>query len=235
MQVSAEWLAPALTVLAGSNNAKDYCRRVTLDTQLGKGVVGTHLFALASTGRFHKIGSYGLYPFPDDLVFNQFEDNILSQTINRRRHVRENSPEGAKMIDLLASPAIKGDVPNGVLLSICSHGQGGDIEFETPDFSLTAFHNALGMFVAATGFNTVENTMDTAQNNALTERQFEILLGIVKGKTNLAISKEMMLSESSIKQETVKIFRSLGVSSRQQAAAKAKALGMVPEGSELIG
>ena len=64
----------------------------------------------------------------------------------------------------------------------------------------------------------------------LTERQLQILIGIAAGKTNMAIAKELILSESAIKQETVKIFRSLGVENRRQAAQKAIAMGLVPEG-----
>ena len=57
-----------------------------------------------------------------------------------------------------------------------------------------------------------------------------ILIGIAAGKTNMAIAKDLILSESAIKQETVKIFRSLGVENRRQAAQKAIAMGLVPEG-----
>jgi DNA-binding NarL/FixJ family response regulator len=53
------------------------------------------------------------------------------------------------------------------------------------------------------------------------------------GKTNLVIANKMILSESTIKQESVKIFRALGVSTRQQAVLKAVTLGLLPEGVEI--
>ena len=56
---------------------------------------------------------------------------------------------------------------------------------------------------------------------------------MAQGKTNLVIANEMILSESTIKQESVKIFRALGVSTRQQAVLKAKTLGLLPDGLEV--
>jgi DNA-binding NarL/FixJ family response regulator len=38
-----------------------------------------------------------------------------------------------------------------------------------------------------------------------------------------------MLSESTIRQETVKIYKALGVSNRTEAASKAGALGLIPK------
>ena len=71
-------------------------------------------------------------------------------------------------------------------------------------------------------------TNPQAQEGELTERQYEILLAMARGETNAQIAHQLILSESSIKQESVKIFRSLGVGSRQQAVAKAKATGLLP-------
>ena len=53
---------------------------------------------------------------------------------------------------------------------------------------------------------------------------------MARGETNAQIARQLILSESSIKQESVRIFRSLGVGSRQQAVAKAKATDLLPIG-----
>jgi DNA-binding CsgD family transcriptional regulator len=58
-------------------------------------------------------------------------------------------------------------------------------------------------------------------------RQVEILECIASGDTNAAIGKKINLSESSIKQETVKIFRLLGVSNREQAVRVARETGLI--------
>ena len=51
---------------------------------------------------------------------------------------------------------------------------------------------------------------------------------MAEGMTNAEIARELLLSESSIRQETVNIYRVLGVGSRQEAAKKGKALGLIP-------
>jgi ATP/maltotriose-dependent transcriptional regulator MalT len=55
-----------------------------------------------------------------------------------------------------------------------------------------------------------------------------IILGrIQEGLVNLEIAKDLMLSESTIRQETVRIYRALGVGNRQEAVKKARALGVL--------
>jgi len=67
----------------------------------------------------------------------------------------------------------------------------------------------------------------------LTERQMQTLIDMAHGKTNLVIAQEMILSESSIKQESVKIFTAMGVGTRQQAVLKARTLWLLPKGLEM--
>jgi DNA-binding NarL/FixJ family response regulator len=66
---------------------------------------------------------------------------------------------------------------------------------------------------------------------ALTSRQLLILTHIDHNLVNLAIAKMLMVSESTIRQETVKIYRALGVSNRAEAASKARVLGLIPKRS----
>jgi DNA-binding NarL/FixJ family response regulator len=61
----------------------------------------------------------------------------------------------------------------------------------------------------------------------------QTLIDMAHGKTNLVIAQEMILSESSIKQESVKIFRAMGVGTRQQAVLKARTLWLLPKGLEM--
>jgi DNA-binding NarL/FixJ family response regulator len=59
--------------------------------------------------------------------------------------------------------------------------------------------------------------------------QLIILSRIQDGLVNLEIAKDLMLSESTIRQETVRIYRALGVGNRQEAVKKARALGLLPK------
>jgi DNA-binding NarL/FixJ family response regulator len=89
----------------------------------------------------------------------------------------------------------------------------------------------------AIGFRTVaasESVKDVSPED-MTERQMAILIEMAHGKTNIVIAREMILSESTIKQESVRIFRAIGVGTRQKAVLKARALGLLPEGIEVGG
>jgi DNA-binding NarL/FixJ family response regulator len=61
----------------------------------------------------------------------------------------------------------------------------------------------------------------------LSDRQLKILSHVQDGQVNLEIAKELMLSESTIRQETVRIYRALGVGNRQEAVKKARSLGLI--------
>ena len=65
----------------------------------------------------------------------------------------------------------------------------------------------------------------------LTARQMTILGHIVAGLVNTEIAQLLMLSESTIRQETVRIYRALGVGNLKEAAKKAKALGLLAKRS----
>lgn len=64
-------------------------------------------------------------------------------------------------------------------------------------------------------------------NRGFSERQLMILQGIHDGKTNRAIAEELGFSESTIRQETIRIYQSLGVGSRHDAVAVAQEDGLL--------
>lgn len=77
------------------------------------------------------------------------------------------------------------------------------------------------------GSNSPAASMSFTEPEALSERQLRILNLLSAGKTNREIANELILSESSIKQETMRIFAALGVANRKQAAAQAANFGLV--------
>lgn len=70
-------------------------------------------------------------------------------------------------------------------------------------------------------------TSEESDLSTLTERHIQILRLMSEGKTNAQIGRMLSLSESSIKQESVRIFRSLAVDSRQSAVSLARQLGLI--------
>ena len=221
------WLPEAIRVINASSTPHDYCKRLTTHPILGQGMVGNHLFLLDNSGTFRLLGGFGIYPFDEDQVFTQFDDQIFANAANAGRFRRESDIAG---YDAMVSPALKAGIPNGALLSAFKPGEGGAENFDVRGFQEFSYYLALGIFVSTAGFSPAEASKRVPSGEKLTERQLQILIGIAAGKTNMAIAKELILSESAIKQETVKVFRSLGVENRRQAAQKAIAVGLVPEG-----
>jgi DNA-binding CsgD family transcriptional regulator len=226
------WIIEAIDLINASNSAQDYCRRLTLHPVLGKGMVGNHLFALTSTGRFQKMGSYGIYPYDESLTFNQFESNPLAASVRSTTVVRE--PIAGSEFDVQVCTGLKSDVANGVLMTILERNNGGGESFVLDEHQVKGYFLTLGLFISSAGFNAIDQATRDASGESLTERQFEVLMGMAMGKTNLQIANEQNLSESAIKQETVKIYRSLGVKTRQQAVGKAKALGLLPPELKIV-
>ena len=109
---------------------------------------------------------------------------------------------------------------------------------EKPDFRVEfpeEFANLiskLGAFYLDTlDFGNIGNGKSLSPVNPedLTTRQLNILGHIETGLVNMEIAKILMLSESTIRQETVKIYRALGVGNRLEAVKKARALGLLPK------
>jgi DNA-binding CsgD family transcriptional regulator len=212
-------------VFASATNANDYCRRLTHDPELGRGMLGTQLFALNNRGTLHCIGSYGIEAFDPQAQINLFEESPLSDAINSKTVWFDKVVRQDRDVVLWVLPLLKADVPVGASVSIT------DAKEEIEPFSQEAAEvssNTGAIYLDSLGLKNLFRETPQAQEGELTERQYEILLAMARGETNAQIAHQMILSESSIKQESVRIFRSLGVGSRQQAVAKAKATGLLP-------
>jgi DNA-binding CsgD family transcriptional regulator len=211
---------------AQASNANDYCRRLTHDPDLGKGMLGTQLYALSNRGTLHLVGSYGLEAFDPNASLSLFENHPISEAINQRTVWFGNREVQGRTLTNWVLPLIKGDVPVGAATSLT------DPKENIRPFSeqaVIAAGNAGAIYLESLGLKNLFRESPQTEEGQLTDRQYEILVGMARGETNAQIAQQLILSESSIKQESVKIFRILGVGSRQQAVAKAKATGLLPQ------
>jgi DNA-binding CsgD family transcriptional regulator len=221
--VPITWLPSAFEVLSAATSSQDLCRRIVHHPVVGKDVSGACLYSLTNSGNYVRLGSYGLIPIEELDNSSQFEDNLLSKTINSREISLIQSPNDSSII---AIPGIKAGLPNGVLV-VGVRSEVKDLDEIRSLDTLSIMTNALGLFIGGTGIEKVKSIDTNQSQRPLTRRQLIILHGMVEGRTNQQIATELILSESAIKQEAVKIFRSLGVATRQDAAIKASALGIL--------
>ena len=70
---------------------------------------------------------------------------------------------------------------------------------------------------------------DQSQESApkISPRQIQILQGMVEGKTNHELATDLGFSVSTIRHETMAIFRALGVSDRKEAAKAAQLMEFI--------
>jgi DNA-binding CsgD family transcriptional regulator len=212
-------------IFASATNANDYCRRLTHDPDLGRGMLGSQLFALNSRGALNCVGSYGLEAFNPQEQVNLFEENPLSTAINGKTVWHAKIQKAERDVVMWVLPLAKVHLPVGASVSLT------DAKFELELFSAEAAEiasNTGAIYLDSLGLKNLFRETPQTQEGELTDRQYEILLAMARGETNAQIAIQMILSESSIKQESVRIFRALGVGSRQQAVAKAKATGLLP-------
>jgi two-component system, NarL family, nitrate/nitrite response regulator NarL len=72
-----------------------------------------------------------------------------------------------------------------------------------------------------------QRVSDNGNPGVLTARQIEVLALISEGKPNKTIATELALSEKTVKAHITAIFRALNVVNRTQAAAAARAAGII--------
>ena len=68
---------------------------------------------------------------------------------------------------------------------------------------------------------------DLVDAHKLSARQIQILYGMVEGKTNHELATDLGFSVSTIRHETMAIFRALGVSDRKEAAIAAQKMELI--------
>jgi DNA-binding NarL/FixJ family response regulator len=151
----------------------------------------------------------------------------LSEAIRKKRLVAGPIDFLGEELDVIAIPFVTHGAPVGLLAVV----------IEDKNYHIQALQEAsellfkLGAFylesldLGNTMNSEIRPTPATAED--LSPRQLTILSHIQHGLVNLEIAKALMLSESTIRQETVRIYRALGVGNRHEAVKMAQTLGLI--------
>ena len=225
LQINA--LSQALDAVLASSGPTDLCRQIVHAGFAGGLVRGCGLFFLDNKSVIKPIASYG-QSISVDSGLSAWDDSTLSEAV-REKGVRTGKVNlDDQQFSLLAVPFIANGVPRG-LVALVIDDPAFSVDF--PE-ELSILISKLGAFYLDTldfGNASNGNALVAIGPEDLTTRQLNILTHIETGLVNLEIAKILMLSESTIRQETVKIYRALGVGNRQEAVKKAKALGLLPK------
>lgn len=210
-------------IFSKSNSITEFCRNLVHDAILGKGLLGAQVHVLTNRGNLISVGSYGLESYSGDEAIEMFGDNPVAISVREKRLWHGAHPEN-KAKNLWSMPLLRDQLPTGSISMVADPA----ITIEPMgESAVQIIANSGNQFLDTLGIKKLIQDPSDVGNGDLTDRQYEVLLLMTKGLTNQAIADQLILSESSIKQESVKIFKALGVGTRQQAVSKARATGLI--------
>jgi DNA-binding CsgD family transcriptional regulator len=219
-------LGQLLSVLFDSEGAQLVATRLVHEQGLlQEGAIGAFLFGVSSKAEFRLLGGYG------QSQIAELDDQSIWAKTWISQGFREKVPfihglDGASPETLIAVPMLRSGIPVGILVIQYPGNQA--IDLDGWSFKALALLGGYWRFWEET--NQRRREISTSGRQAveeLTSRQKHILQLIADGLTNAQIAQVVLLSESTVRQETIRIYRLLEVPSRQEAMLKGKALGLV--------
>lgn len=207
-------------------SGSEYCRSIVMDPLIGKHAVGSQLFTVNQDGNLINVSNFGKAVIPSSQSLSIWDDNLVCSSVRDNIEVsgEVTNPETGETFYVFAYPYRSPANPVGLVVMVKTENWAVVLpENEQRTLSLMGalWLEALG--IESKGPSSITN--GTPQS--LTPRQMNILQGMAEGKTNAEIAVDLILSESSIRQETVRIYRSLGVGNRQDAVKRAIHQGMI--------
>jgi DNA-binding CsgD family transcriptional regulator len=216
----------AMDLVIDSQNSQDLCRRIFLTDQLKEIIRGVFIYTLDSHSNLIEAAGYG-EPFiegPGEI--SAWDDNAASNAIRTKLEVFIPGNTKSAQPGIVAVPFLRDTLPSGVLLLVMDPST----QHSPISLQIAPALGRLGAFFLETkGLTITVSSMPSGRESIedLTTRQVSILSFMGDGMTNAEISTKVLLSESTVRQETIRIYRALAVPGRQEAVAKARALGLI--------
>jgi DNA-binding CsgD family transcriptional regulator len=223
-----EAIRVGIEILSQSSNAQDLCRRIAHAEFMDGFCHGVAVFLLDQRSMLVEVASYGQnFDLGQDEISTR-DANVLSKAV-RSRNIAVESLDTAT---LFALPIELSGVTTGAFLFTLAENA------PSPAFSkqVTSMLSRLGgLFMGTKGLSLkepalnqkFEGSLTTSSAQEMTTRQLKILQLMADGLTNAAIAKIVLLSESTVRQETIRIFRIMQCHSRTEAIVKARAIGIL--------
>jgi DNA-binding CsgD family transcriptional regulator len=207
-------------VVTDAENLDDICRGFVFSEWANAECWGAYIYSLGQNLDLAFEAGFGrkrdeVQRFLDETEYSEL-DRILREKEACMRPLGQTS--------LVFVPLIRLDIPIGliVFVSRLSNGlAGGDDTFKQ-------ISRALGFSLAVFRLQTQRTSGPanrTEGTDVLSARQLNILRGISQGMTNRQISSELMVSESTVRHETMRIYNFFNVGGRHEAITVARGAG----------
>ena len=242
-EINADFALPLIAAFGSTNNPHEFCKHLVHKVMRKYSPLGALIGLVGNDSKCHTIGKFGEWQIDNGATFDLQRDSPIADAlrtgqqihIDNTRALQNLYPEADSTLpgsqSYIYSPFESTDRAVGFL----GIGFARELEIEAIN------HLEIQMITVAAEYLSLsahryeraklkQSTMTTAEHEthySLSGRQLEILQQMSEGKTNLQIARHLNLSESSIKQESVKIFRMLAVSNRLEASDAAKRVGLI--------
>jgi DNA-binding CsgD family transcriptional regulator len=230
-----------VAALTAASSATDFCRISVHSNFTDAATIGCELVWVDPQAELKPIARYGVTHQSEDTSL--WGSSLVAQALREQRVLvaaeRTTGAGGAAKF-VAVVPFVNAGAPVGAMvLTLSDWPEGTEILATAEGEQLAELMSRLGGYYLQTngitnGRGLVEVPVTNTDGPVLTERQAVVLGLMADGLTNAQIAVQLMLSESSIRQETVKIYRGLGVNSRVEASKKGQALGLIGRGSGVI-
>jgi DNA-binding CsgD family transcriptional regulator len=216
-----------VSLFLSSKTASDLCRGIAMHPDLGQHVIGSELLLLTQSATIKTLSGFGRTFFTQGELVSLWDQDIIPEAFRTNKVTKGtcvNSESGEELF-VYCYPCSTQTQTVGMIVLLKT--EEFDVELTELDQTTLALVGAL--WLESVGAGSIEDLHGAGASNPseLTDRQLSILQQMSDGMTNAQIASVQMLSQSTIRQETMKIFTSLSVSGRSGAAKRALHLGLV--------
>ena len=213
-----------LDALLKIESAPEFCKAVVHAGFSGGYIHGCQLYKLNNDAQLSVVAGYGLSFDHLEQEFSIWDSNPVSASV--RSKTFEFIPATESSRPMIVVPLLRDASPIGAATLIMDE----KVDSNPIDAKLLPvlekisgyWLNAIGTPAKAPAV--ISNDSDGSN---LTTRQLKILGLMADGLVNAEIASQLLVSESTVRQETVRIYRELGVANRTEASRKARILGLI--------
>ena len=218
-----------MDILLACETPWDYCRVLVHHGFSGEHARGAQIYSLNNNAQFGLVASYGDNYIEPGQEPTLWEDSTFAECIKSKTYAYSPATKENGQRALICVPVIHDGMPLGCV-SLVMGPEASGIPFDAAWVPVMGRIGAFYLLNAGRGAvagsrGTVNRGTETPED--LTSRQLEILAHMADGLVNAEIAKQLLVSESTVRQETVRIYRALAVPNRLEAAKKGRALGLI--------